>query len=806
MNRSSFHVLKQDDSSDAEEEESQTRMNVSTTPIEIPNYEDLSVTRMDEETVLQAVYGEDFTKITDGGPWKNALIYQITIPYTPPGESSPHFCVTLECQIDPHKYPYLVPQISIHTKNIASVNAISSIAGTPTASLSQNQQKEMLSQLQDKSTELRGTVMMMELVQVMEDYLHTHCQFSHLSEFEKMKLQQDQKRKDQEALRQRLLENVDQDTSTQQHHFEDKSLSRADEVSHDDSSLLLKELERQKSVFTKIPPAKETQQPQTMSSDDYSYDEDDDDDFYDDDERGILLESTNTTSRYQSDFIEIGVLGRGGGGEVVKVRNRLDRRFYAIKKIILLPENSSAAILHNRKLRREVTTISNLTHKNIVRYYQAWVENNQPKETNEKPPAKVLPSSSSDSSSDESSETGFWATKKPRSDDEDFQADTTSSNQGFESPFMTGFGFQQDMYKELFSNQIVLNESNDKDEEDDSSVKVGTGVGKSILYIQMEYCSNTLRHVMDTSVSSTTNIDKWRIVRQILEALVYVHHRGIIHRDLKPGNIFLDGENNIRLGDFGLATRRGKRDYEEEGSRMYDTLLEVSKVVNSTNRLEEKKPSVTSLGSVGGESLTGGVGTAFYRAPEQEFATGTSSYSTQADIFSLGIILFELFMIEPFGTYMERASILTRLRGDEKTSSSLYGRPIPSLSADEFASLSAARFPSKFHESVSENCRRMILWCLERKPGMRPSAEELIQSSLIPHKIELEQKYLQEALQLLTSAKTEGSYLQILETLFRRQNGEAVEFTFDTDIGKKISFLIKPLEAFGFFMLLTPIS
>jgi serine/threonine protein kinase len=40
---------------------------------------------------------------------------------------------------------------------------------------------------------------------------------------------------------------------------------------------------------------------------------------------------------------------------------------------------------------------------------------------------------------------------------------------------------------------------------------------------------------------------------QLIAACQYMHSTNIIHRDLKLGNLFLDGEMNLQVGDFGLA-------------------------------------------------------------------------------------------------------------------------------------------------------------------------------------------------------------------------------------------------------------
>ena len=179
------------------------------------------------------------------------------------------------------------------------------------------------------------------------------------------------------------------------------------------------------------------------------------------------------------------------------------------------------------------------------------------------------------------------------------------------------------------------------------------------------------------------------------------------------GNIFLDAERNVKLGDFGLATRnRDVTELKDDGSTsdagtsVYEAIDDIRPLLGD-HALSTSKVSVEN--SAGGESMTGGVGTTFYRAPEQEgnasnaLKRGDSSYSVLADIFSLGVILFEIFH-PPFSTYMERAETLTVLRGDRPPSHD--DRPVQSLPKDDFKRRAADRFPKSFAESVPENAQR----------------------------------------------------------------------------------------------------
>ncbi|MDF1814177.1 MAG: serine/threonine-protein kinase, partial [Verrucomicrobiales bacterium] len=100
-------------------------------------------------------------------------------------------------------------------------------------------------------------------------------------------------------------------------------------------------------------------------------------------------------------------------------------------------------------------------------------------------------------------------------------------------------------------------------------------------------------------------------VSQICDALAYSHEQGFIHRDIKPANIFLNSQGMVKVGDFGLAKIVGQEKNEE---------------------LTQTSIDLTKTGA--------GMGTLFYSAPEQ--LSGSGDVDHRADIFSLGISLYEM--------------------------------------------------------------------------------------------------------------------------------------------------------------------
>ena len=44
-----------------------------------------------------------------------------------------------------------------------------------------------------------------------------------------------------------------------------------------------------------------------------------------------------------------------------------------------------------------------------------------------------------------------------------------------------------------------------------------------------------------------------KIFKQIIDGLCYIHNKNIAHRDIKLDNILLDGQGNVKIGDFGVS-------------------------------------------------------------------------------------------------------------------------------------------------------------------------------------------------------------------------------------------------------------
>ena len=147
-----------------------------------------------------------------------------------------------------------------------------------------------------------------------------------------------------------------------------------------------------------------------------------------------------------------------------------------------------------------------------------------------------------------------------------------------------------------------------------------------------------------------------------------------------------------------------------------------------------------------------------------------------------------MFALKPIGcTQMERVEILTALRGESRSAVARGTHTKEAMDSlftetgDVIGDLKhhiELRFPAE--SNIPLNAQKIILWCLEHSPKCRPSAEQLLTCDLLPRKVELEEKYLNEVMQTLS--KSEQSYQQIVAKLFNRPNPNAVLTTFDNEI------------------------
>ena len=164
------------------------------------------------------------------------------------------------------------------------------------------------------------------------------------------------------------------------------------------------------------------------------------------------------------------------------------------------------------------------------------------------------------------------------------------------------------------------------------------------IFIIMEYCEggdigNVIKKLKKTKEYFPEELI-WKFFIQVLMALKTCHNHKegkILHRDIKPSNVFLDGENNAKLGDFGLS-----RMLSEENNFAYSR-----------------------------------VGTPYYMSPEQ---IEDMRYNEKSDIWSLGCFLYELATFSPPFNATNQLSLALKIKsGNVANIPSIYSQELSSV-------------------------------------------------------------------------------------------------------------------------------
>ncbi|MBI1803427.1 MAG: protein kinase [Ignavibacteriae bacterium] len=180
------------------------------------------------------------------------------------------------------------------------------------------------------------------------------------------------------------------------------------------------------------------------------------------------------------------------------------------------------------------------------------------------------------------------------------------------------------------------------------------------MFIVMEFVDGQTLREKKEAISFKQAID---IGIQIADGLAAAHEKGIVHRDIKPENIMVRRDGICQVMDFGLAKLR-----------------------NASSKINR----LTKEGST--------VGTAGYMSPEQVQGQDTDHRS---DIFSLGVLLYELFTGQlPFKGVHETALLYEIVNVDAPPMSAVKPEIDPSLDAIVLECL--AKEPSERYQSVAE--------------------------------------------------------------------------------------------------------
>jgi len=479
-------------------------------------------------------------------------------------------------------------------------------------------------------------------------------------------------------------------------------------------------------------------------------------------------ERKKPTSRFNTDFKIIEKLGQGGEGAVFKVMNNWDKQYYAVKRIIINIQEKGELNEVTDNLKKEVYFLSRNRCPYIVRYYQTWQEEYNKEdfkdesdfEDSDEPTSKMQRKTSYEEKSRNTLEknenhnrfcyASDGADENNSSDDEENEEDSSSEED-------KGLGIWDDddddednkkTNKKKENKNKIWDDDSESDESDNKSSdfeeknrnnknrkkmnkyrdKNKKKKKKEVLYIQMELCkNNTLRDAIDKGQLKEETL-KWKLISQILEGVGYIHDNRYIHRDLKPGNIFLDENNDVKIGDFGLVQTFDKNKKESNNSSFNSFFF--------NNNLQYL--------NFGGELMTVGIGTKYYCSPEQE---KSKNYDNKTDIYSLGIIIFEMFY--KFNSLMERDITLRAIKEEQK-------------------------YPDDMDDKCGKNVSSLVKRCTSYRPDLRPTVKEILKSKMIPS-LENKQKIL---LQFKNEFLEKNNKLinDFLQILFERKKERIIEY------------------------------
>ncbi len=350
-------------------------------------------------------------------------------------------------------------------------------------------------------------------------------------------------------------------------------------------------------------------------------------------------------SRYLREYDEFESCGFGTYGTVHRVRHKLDCAEYAIKKVLYKHDGVNHDHIKD-KLLREVTTIARFNHVNVVRYFTAWIE--------------AMPATVSATNRSNSTLISPEHHRQSQERDDGNLYDAAFHGQYDESLNVPNL---PDVNVHDVHGVQSVHSVHDIDP-NYSAVAISKHDAifnfwqkkehYSCLYLQTEYCGNyALHQFIHESNRVPDREDNMHLFSQMLLGAAHIHSKGLLHRDLKPENIFLvsnsvDGDHRdarqltVKIGDFGLSKS-------------------ISESIVDPDSAEFKVDFQSYDFS---NNLTANLGTEVYAAPEQ-LSSDNGGYDTAADIYSLGVILFELVQ-PPFVTMTERRMAIARFRNQHE--------------------------------------------------------------------------------------------------------------------------------------------